>query len=187
LLIEVDPAIINDRTLAQLNRSDQRRYLDVHIRVRGQGEADPQQASLPDTALPSQDIVGIASTVIARLGLSARSLETRATKLLENAVRWHAEEALLALTIIFKNVRVIVGLMDSRSLPDQSTWERLKARIQKEGIREYTLGVFLIPPASPPDDPAQWKQDGETQDYTDIPLGDISQPELEKSEHWVLQ
>jgi len=187
LLIEVNPTIINDKTLAQLNRSDLRRLLDVHIRVRGQQEPDPQPMPLPDALVPSQNIVELASTIIARLGLSVQALKTRARTLGENASRWHAEEALLALTIVVKHVRVVVSLLDSHPLADQSTWERLKSLLQKEGTREYTLGVLLIPPASPPDDPADWKQEDETQAYTDIALGDIPQPELEKSAHWVVQ
>lgn len=185
LLVEVNPTIINDKTLARLNRSDQRRHLDAHIRVRGQQESDPQP--LPASGQPSQNIVGLASTVLARLGLSVGLWRPAPGSCWRNTSRWRAEEALLALTIMVKNVRIVVGLLDSRSLSDQSTWERVRALLQKEGTREYTLGVFLLPPASPPDDSADWKREDEAQAYTDISLGDIPRPELERSEHWVLQ
>jgi hypothetical protein len=184
-IIGVNPATINDKTLAQMSESGQQKLLNVRIEAKGQERPEPEPTLLPDTILPSQDLLGSARKIIANLGLSVDFLETQVNRLLKNTRQWREEEALLALTIVFKNVRVVVGLISHNQLIDKDKLNKLKADLQKEGIQKYTLGVFLIPPASPPADPEHWKQDDKT--YKDVPLGSISQGDLKKAEHLLLQ
>ena len=181
-IIGVNSSTINDPTLAQMSRGSQQKLLTVKIEAQGQARPEPEP-----TLLPSQDLVGTTRRIIANLGLSVDFLTAQADRLLKNTRLWREEEALLALTIVFKNVRVVIGLMNPTQPIDENKLNKLKAYLKQEGIQKYTLGVILVPPASPPADPDHWKPDDRANIYNDVPLGSISQGELEKAEHLLLQ
>jgi len=180
-------AVIDERMLSVLKTINQRNVLQVRVEplvevntplIPVREPTLEQETELQETEL--QEPVQQVSKVIELLGLSMSFLKKNLQELTESSRLWRTEDALVALTIVVKNVRIIVGMVDPNKPIDVAKIKFLLDRIEGN---EYILGVLLVPPATKK---KRWQEDNQGKGYRDILVGSVPQEKLDEAEHELL-
>ncbi len=175
--------VIDERMLGVLKTINQRNVLQVRVEP-------PVEANIPSIPGPGptpkqqdteqQEPVQQVSKVIELLGLSTNFFKKNLQELIESTRLWRTEDALVALTIVIKNVRIIIGMVDPNKPIDVA---KIKFHLDRMESNEYTLGVLLVPPATKK---KRWQEDNQGKGYRDIVVGNVPQEKLDEAEHELL-
>jgi hypothetical protein len=172
IVIVRNPAVsIDERLVTQATMADRLQVLKIVVELPAEEK--------PGHALPADPAITQLQKVLAALNLAEDTLTQEATELVESHRLWQMEEALVAYTIIVKQLRIIVGNLEPDQLVDVS---KIALHVERAETTTYRCGVYLAPPYT---QRSRWSQD--RSGYRDFHVGNVPLEKLDEASHFLLE